>query len=90
MPQNYVGNDFLGDIFMILKCVGGHMDGAVFVLSRNTTIHPDGLWFNGQDEHGRTVQHQYKFDKSDDDNRALAYKYEGPVVDTGIEFETGE
>lgn len=83
---------------MILKCVEGPMDGAVYVLSRNTSEpeerstnrKPDGLWFDGQDEHGRNVQHQYKFDRNSDHEThlALAYKYDGAVVETGIDFET--
>jgi hypothetical protein len=51
---------------------------------------PDGLWFDGQDEHGRYVQHQYKFDKNSEHGThlALAYKYDGQLVETGIEFDT--
>lgn len=74
------------------------MDGAVYVLSRNTSDSserstnrkPDGLWFDGQDKHGRNVQHQYKFDRNDEYETysALVYKYDGEVVDTNIEFET--
>ena len=77
---------------MVLKCIEGPMDGAVYVLSRNTSEpgerstsrKPDGLWFDGQDEHGRHVQHQYKFDRNSEHGThlALAYKYDGPVVDT--------
>ncbi len=87
-----------GDNQMILKCVEGPMDGAVYVLSRNTSEpeerstnrKPDGLWFDGQDEHGRNVQYQYKFDRNSEHGThlALAYKYDGAVVETGIDFET--
>ena len=83
---------------MILKCIEGPMDGAVYVLSRNTSEpeerstnrKPDGLWFDGQDEHGRNVQYQYKFDRNSEHGThlALAYKYDGAVVETGIDFET--
>lgn len=85
---------------MILKCIGGPMDGAVYALSRetadvkqrSTTRKPDGLWFDGQDEHGRAVQHQYKQSRGcesvDDIEVAIPFDYDGPVVETGIEFET--
>lgn len=83
---------------MILKCIDGPMDGAVYVLSkdtadpenRSTNRKPDGLWFDGQDEHGRNVQHQYKFDRYSEQgsHSVLVYKYDGQVVETGIEFET--
>ena len=72
---------------MILKCIDGPMGGAVYVLSKNTsdpaerstTRKPDGLWFDGQDEQGRWVQHQYVFDKNSEcgTHLALAYKYAG-------------
>lgn len=83
---------------MILKCFEGPMDGAIYVLSRETEDHenrstnrkPDGLWFDGKDEHGRNIQHQYKFDRLDGELSSLCmvYKYDGKVVETGIEFET--
>lgn len=76
---------------MILKCIDGPMDGATYVLSRNTgdpterstNRKPDGVWFDGQDEHGRNVQHQYKFDKNSEHGThlMLVYKYDGQVVD---------
>jgi hypothetical protein len=85
---------------MILKCIDGPMDGAVYVLSRlpsdpaerSTNSKPDGLWFGGEDEHGRNVQHQYKLDKIIEHGNqwVLGYKYDGQVVETGIEFEAGE
>ena len=85
---------------MILKCLDGPMDGAVYVLSRNTSDpaerstnrKPDGLWFDGQDEHGRNVQHQYAYDRLDDHHVGIAmcYRYTGPLVETGIEMETAE
>ena len=86
---------------MILKCFDGPMDGAVYVLSRltaepserSTTRKPDGLWFAGQDEHGRNVQHQYANDRLAEDGGShvvLCYRYTGPVVETGIEMETSE
>lgn len=57
---------------MILKCIKGPMDGAVYALSRETSDpsqrstnrKPDGLWFDGQDDEGRNVQHHYKFDRA--------------------------
>ena len=83
---------------MIIKCFDGPMDGAIYVLSRDTANpenrstnrKPDGLWFDGKDEHGRNVQHQYKFDRNSEHGShiALACKYDGQVVETGIEFET--
>jgi len=83
---------------MILKCVDGPMDGAVYVMSKNTSDpderstnrKPDGLWFDGEDEHGRNIQHQYKSNKNIEHgpHLALVYKYDGQVVDTGIEFDT--
>lgn len=86
---------------MLLKCIGGPMDGAVYALSRNTSDpaerstnrKPDGLWFDGQDEHGRNVQHQYKNAGAMplvDCKEPVAtwYRYDGPAVDTGIEMET--
>lgn len=85
---------------MILKCFDGPMDGAVYVLSRNTgdpkerstNRKPDGLWFDGMDEHGRDVQHQYAFDRNAEqgDHVTLCYRYSGPVVDTDIDFQTQE
>ena len=85
---------------MILKCEGGPMDGAKYVLSRNTSDEterstnrkPDGLWFDSQDEHGRFVQEQYQFDRNSEGvtHLQLVYKYTGQVVETGIAFETGE
>lgn len=75
---------------MMLKCVDGPMNGAVYVLSRNTmnpaerstNRKPDGLWFDGQDEYGRNVRYQYVFDKNSDHGThlALAYKYEGAII----------
>lgn len=81
---------------MILKCFDGPMDGAVYELDRqakNTNRKPDGFWFDARDEHtGRWVQHQYAYDKLNPDGNhvTLCYKYTGPVVDTGISFETQE
>ncbi len=81
---------------MILKCIGGPMDGAVYHLDKNmpqTTRKPDGMWFNAQDEHGRWVQHQYKDTALGDVGEAgvaIHYTYDGPVVDTGIQMETRE
>ena len=50
---------------MMFKLVGGPMDGAVYCLSResdqpSTTRKPDGLWFDGKDDCGHDVQHQYR------------------------------
>lgn len=81
---------------MILKCFDGPMDGAIYHLSRqpdepNTNRKPDGLWFNAQEEDtGRWVQHQYEYDKLNQANNhvTLCYRYTGPVVDTGIDFQT--
>lgn len=81
---------------MKLQCVGGPMDGAVYLLSasdvnRTVSRKPDGLWFNTQDEHGRNVQQQYrKTDVMyfDADGGVVQYVYDGVVVETGIEFET--
>lgn len=79
---------------MILKCFDGPLDGAIYTLEKsgeNTNRKPDGLWFNGQDEHGRWVQHQYKENgKIDmtDGEIVLSFLYDGPVVDTGIDFTT--
>ena len=85
---------------MILKCVDGPMDGAVYALSRrthepenrSTNRKPDGLWFDAKDEHGRNVQEQYEFDRLADggDHVTMIYRYTGKVVDTGIEMETSE
>ncbi len=80
---------------MILKCLDGPMDGAVYTLDRqatNTTRKPDGLWFDGQDEHGRNVQNQYAFDRlaAPGDHVTLCYRFTGQVVETGIEMETQE
>ena len=80
---------------MILKCLDGPMDGAVYRLAQtpiSTTRKPDGLWFDGQDEHGRNVQHQYAFDRLAEggDHVTMCYRYTGPVVETGIEMETSE
>ena len=83
---------------MILKCVGGPMDGAVYVLSKNTEIpeerstnrKPDGLWFDSADERGRNVQQQYVFDRLSEqgNHMTLCYRYDGLCVDTGIKMET--
>ena len=81
---------------MKLQCVGGPMDGAVYLLSasdanRNASRKPDGLWFSTQDEHGRNVQQQYRKTRVmyfDDDGGVVQYVYDGVVVETGIEFET--
>ena len=80
---------------MLVKCFGGPMDGAEYALSReekSTTRKPDGLWFNGFDEHGRPVQHQYKdaglLDGPGAVGVTMRYDYDGQVVDTGIDFET--
>ena len=83
---------------MILKCLDGPMDGAVYVLSkkteqpeeRSTNRKPDGLWFDAKDEHGRNVQHQYAYDRlaGEGDHVTMCYRYTGQVVDTGIEMET--
>lgn len=86
---------------MILKCIDGPMDGAVYALSRDTSDptqrstnrKPDGLWFDGQDEHGRNVQHQYAGGNAIPlveckEPVVLEYRYTGQVVDTGIDFET--
>jgi hypothetical protein len=77
---------------MVIKCVGGPMDGAVYVLSRNTSDpaeqstnrKPDGLWFEGEDQHGRPVHHQYKFNRLSEhgDHVTLVYQFDGEVVDT--------
>lgn len=85
---------------MILKCLDGPMDGAVYVLTketsepegRSTNRKPDGLWFNGYDDLQRHVQHQYEFEFLEQfgDDVCQIYKYTGPVVDTGIEMETSE
>ena len=83
-----------------MKLVGGPMDGAVYALSRDTqdpgqrstNRKPDGLWFDGIDEHGRNVQHPYRnIDVIVPVNCvSMIYKYIGQVVDTGIEMETEE
>lgn len=80
---------------MILKCFDGPMDGAVYALADrgNTTRKPDGLWFDGTDEHGRNVQHQYAGGNAMPlvdckEPVCLEYRYTGPVVETGIDFET--
>lgn len=88
---------------MILKCLDGPMDGAVYALSRETSDSqqrstnrkPDGLWFDGKDAHGRNVQHQYAGGNAMPlvdckEPVCLAYHYTGPVVETGIEMETSE
>jgi hypothetical protein len=77
------------------------MDGAVYVLSRDTAKFterstnrkPDGLWFDGKDEHGRNVQHQYRSAGvmplvDCKEPITMEYRYDGQVVETGIEFET--
>lgn len=76
---------------MILNCIDGPMDGAVYVLSRDTSDpaerstnrKPDGLWFDGQDESGRNVRHSYEFDRNSEHGRhlVLAYKYNGSVAE---------
>ena len=85
---------------MELKLIGGPMDGGRYVLAketgavgnRSTNRKPDGLWFDGQDEHGRNVQHQYKdsgiLEDLERGGVAMRYVYDGQVVDTGIEMET--
>lgn len=83
---------------MILKCLDGPMNGAVYVLSqkteqpeeRSTNRKPDGLWFDAKDEHDRNVQHQYMYDHLGEagDHVTMCYRYTGQVVDTGIEIET--
>ena|SRR3990167_516572 len=129
---------------MILKCLDGPMDGAVYVLAKSVSVplvpdgrsvgrviaerimmalgldhndfrkrdplviiaceiidqnipfgnstnrKPDGLWFDGQDEHGRQVKHEYAFDRlaPEGDHVTLCYRYDGPCVMTGIEMET--
>ena len=85
---------------MILKCLDGPMDGAVYVLSRETSDpqqrstnrKPDGLWFDGKDEFDRNVQHQYAYDRLAEggDHVTLCYRYTGPVVDTGLTLEIEE
>lgn len=59
---------------------------------KSTNRKPDGLWFDGKDEHGRNVQHQYRDSGTRDHvfGVELLYKYDGHVVDTGIEMETEE
>lgn len=57
---------------------------------KSTNRKPDGLWFDGKDEHGRTVYHQYRDSALENlpIGVAMIYKYDGQVVDTGIEMET--
>lgn len=77
------------------------MDGAVYVLSkqtsdpqeRSTNRKPDGFWFDAMpDDQGRPVQDQYKFDRNADggNHLTLVYRYDGQVTDTGVEFEVDE
>ena len=79
---------------MKLQCVGGPMDGAMYTISKNnpsTNRKPDGLWFDGTDEHGRNIQHQYRDAgrlAEDADGAIVQYLYDDAVVETGIEFET--
>lgn len=72
---------------MFFQCVGGPMDGAVYHLDKdepNTNRKPDGLWFDGQDDTGRFVKHQYeesgKCDMTDGEI-ALQFIYDGTVED---------
>lgn len=75
---------------MILKCVLGPMNGAIYVLSKNTSDpaeqstnrKPDGLWFDGQDKYGQNVRYQYVFDALSEHGShvTLAYKYNGQVI----------
>ena len=39
---------------MIAKLFGGPMDGAGYAIVTDQKA-PDGLWFNGKDEHGRKI-----------------------------------
>jgi len=78
---------------MVLKCIDGPMDGAVYELAKQgvqTNRKPDGLWFQRQDDAGRWVQDQYEFDRLalGGDHVTMMYRYIGPVVDTGIDFST--
>ena len=82
---------------MKLILIDGPMDGAEYVLSRlqdepSTNRKPDGLWFDAFDDSGRTIKHEYAFDRLNERGThvALAYKYVGDVVDLGHDFVTQE
>lgn len=69
---------------MILKCIEGPMDGAVYSLDRsgkNTTRKPDGLWFDAQEPGGHWVQHQYGFDRLAEggDHVTMMYRFGGSI-----------
>jgi len=74
---------------MIAKLFGGPMDGAGYAIVTDQKA-PDGLWFNGKDEHGRNVQNQYVNNGPIEhvSGNAVGYVYDGQVIDTGIEFAT--
>lgn len=79
---------------MILKCLDGPMDGAVYALSRETSDpqqrstnrKPDGLWFDGYDDIGQSCKHEYKFDRLAEggDHVTMVYRYDAPATNTGI------
>lgn len=77
---------------MKLQCVGGPMNGAIYVISKDhlsTNRKPDGLWFDATNE-GRNIRHQYRDAgqlAEDADGVIVQYVYDGAMVETGIEFE---
>jgi hypothetical protein len=103
--MNFVGDDeveFIPPkheriIAMYLKLTDGPMDGAEYALSKlreepSTNRKPDGVWFDAIDDQGRNIKHEYKFDRTGEKGNhvTLEYRYDGIVVDTGIEMETEE
>lgn len=76
---------------MRLQCVGGPRAGVFFVLksdaaSCNNYRLPSGLWFNGRDETGRNVQHQYYLEWGQsvlDGEVVIQYTYQGAIEACG-------
>jgi len=75
---------------MILQCVDGPMDGAIYHLDkteRNTNRKPDGLWFDSKDEQGRNVRWEYidtGLEQSGDDVVSLFSWIGGSVCEHGV------
>lgn len=66
------------------------MDGAMYTISKNkpsTNRKPDGLWFDGTDEQGRNLQHQYRdagqLLEDADGEVVIQYTYQGAIEACG-------
>lgn len=80
---------------MRLRCVGGPMDGAKYVLSsrsQSTTRKPDRIGFDFIDDRGMHGHYEY-IDSGTEDNGTgvdLIFKYYGIIMDTAAPFEKRE